>query len=605
MNFKKILLIGTLTCLIAGPIIANTATFQGVTLIDDNFKSFDGTSIKGTVIVPKGHQSTNKAPLIVFMHGYTASKEFFYPLATEFARHGYVCYSFNARGHQTSGNQSSVAYFEVLDFMTAISHILAKNATYGINATQVGIIGHSHGAMTSTIVGALDSRVNATIPISTGANTSTLFEKFGLDQVIDQIVTLMNIQINFSDPNEIWLRSPIRYVNASYPSNLLLINGELDEAFSIQENKEILAEAIWNNLSRANEIIPGQIYVNSSGLRKLVVEHGVEHIMEAFMPQTFNESITWMDLTFYGGLREPIDTTPIILMFMGIILTLIGGLVGFFVFTSYLASWLYKKIEKPPTTIENIELKQKGLHIMLYIGISAGINALIPLIVFNIPSLHSWIPNLLVDLLGALFIFSTLLYAPILLLITWYEKTTFKTTYADFGLTRKGFGQSAVIGAVLGFAVVGILALAISNFILKLIPNVGDFLITFVTFLPYIFVMELLGRGLIQMKLSNYSKYIEFLGSAIIVGFLQGIGIFVQLLVLVPVLGFPTTVVLNENLPALSYPVIGFLGFTGLYIGLSLFAGWIFQRTRNLIGSTIFITIFLSWVLTAWMPIVY
>ncbi|HUY00663.1 MAG TPA: alpha/beta fold hydrolase [Candidatus Deferrimicrobium sp.] len=605
MNLKKYILIGAIILMITGPLLSYMSTFQGVTLIDDNFTSFDGTKITGTVILPKGHQPTDRAPLIVFMHGYTASKEFFYPLATEFARHGYVCYSFNARGHQTSGNESTLAYLEVQDFQEAITYMLSKNATYRINDTQVGIIGHSHGAMTATIVGSIDPRVNATIPISTGANVSTLLNKFGLSNSLPILATLMNINIDFLDPYELWLRSPIRNVTTDY-RNLLLIDGDLDEAFSVQENKEILAKAIWGDDGLADAVVPGQIYVNSSGLRKLVVEHSVEHLMECFMPETFNETITWMDITFYGGLRETVDTTPLILMLFGILLTLLGGLVGFFVFTTYLAKWLYKKVEKPTTIVQDIGLKQKGTQLGLYFGSFAGISALIPLIVFNIPGLQAWIPNLLVDLLGTCFIFIALLSTPLIIAFMWYEKKAFGASLADFGLSKKGMGQSAIIGIVMGFAFVGITSLAVSDFMLKLIPGrIINFLIVFATFLPYMFVMELWGRGFIQMKLSNYGKYKELIGSAIIIGLLQGIGIFITLLVAFQILGFPSSIIINENLPALNLAFVCFIGFTALYIGLSLFAGWIFQRSRNILGTTLFLTIIMSWMLTSWLPVMY
>ena len=606
MNLKKILLVSAIALMVCGPLLSYTSTFQNVVLIDDDFTSFDGTKITGTVILPKGHQPSDKAPLIVLMHGYTASKEFFYPLATELARHGYVCYTFNARGHQTSGNESTVAYLEVRDFQEAITYMLSKNGTYGINVTQVGIIGHSHGAMTATMVGATDPRVNATIPISTGANTSVLLGKFGLISSYHVYASLLNLNINLSDPDELWLRSPIRYVNSSYPSNLLLINGEYDEAFSIQENKEILAKAIWNDSALANNVVPGVIYNATGNMRKLVVESNVEHLMEAFMPQTFNETITWMDLTFYGGLREPVNTTPLMLMFLGILLTLFGGLVGFFVFTSYLAKWLRKNVEPPPTIAQDLEIKQKGICFAAYIGLYAGINALIPLIVFNIPGLHGWIPNLFVDLLGIISVFTALLAVPVVLFLLWYEKKTLGTTLADYGLAKQGMAQSAILGTILGFFLVGILALAVSDFILDLvIDDVVVFLITFLTSLPYMFVTELLWRGFIQTKLSNYNKYIEVIASAIIVGILQGIGIFALMLVTIPMLGLPNTILINENLPALNLSLLSFIGFGGLYIGLSIFAGWIYQRFRNVIGTTLFLTIVFSWLLVAWLPRVF
>ncbi len=603
MKLRKILLIAAVGLLVLGPLLSYTATFQGVTLIDEQFTSFDGTVIKGTVLIPQGHQSTDKAPLIVLMHGFTASKEFFYPLAAELARHGYVCFSFNARGHQSSGNESSLAFNEIRDFQDAITYMLSKNATYGINESQIGIIGHSHGAMCATIVGALDSRVNATIPISTGANVTKLFAKFGNTGIIDKLRALLNIDLDFSNPAELEIRSPIKYVNGSYPSNLLLINGELDEAFSIQENQEILAKAIWNDTALAYSVVPGVVYSNSSGLRKLVVEQNVEHLMEAFMPETMNETVSWMDLVFYGGLRAPVDTTHLLLMFGGIMLTLLGSVFGVFVLASYLIGWTHKTVKKVPTTVQQIETKRKGFQFALYFGLFAVISALVPLLIFSIPGLHSWVPIMITDLVGIIFVFIALLSAPILIFLLWYEKRTFGTTMADYGLRLQGVGQSSIVGLILGVFMVAIISLGVSDFILKVIPaSMWDFLSVFITFLPYVFVMELWGRGFIQMKLINMGKYSEILVSSVLVAILQGIGIFALLFVAQGILGLPTAIVLNENIPPINLPLIGMMGFAGLYFILSIFAGWVFQRTRNVLTSTFLLTIFLSWFLTAWPP---
>ncbi|NVM55052.1 MAG: alpha/beta fold hydrolase [Candidatus Helarchaeota archaeon] len=606
MKFKKIVLIGAIALMIAGPFLSYTVTFQGVTLIDDDFTSFDGTKITGTVVLPEGHQPTDSAPLIVLMHGFTVSKEFFYPLAAELARHGYICYCFNARGHQTSGNESTLAYHEIEDFRTAITYMLSKNATYGINDTQVGIIGHSHGAICATIVGAKDPRVNATIPISTGANISDIAAKFAgisVSSVFNMLSPLMNIHVNLSDPAELYNRSPIVYVNQNYSSNLLLINGDLDEAFSIQENKEILAKAIWNDTGRADDVIPGKIYTNSSGKRKLVVEHNVEHAMECFMPETFNETVAWMDLTFYGGLREPVNTMTTLVMVSGIMLTLLGGLLGFFVLTSYLAGWTSKKVEKRSTTIQNITLKQKGIQFAMYFALFAGISALIPLIIFKIPGLHSWIPIMFTDLLSLFFIFIALLSVPVLLFLLWYEKRQFSTTIIDFGFNPPGAIYGILIGIIGGFFLVGITSLAVSDFALKLVPaSFGNFLIVLITFLPYAFVMELWGRGLIQRKLTNLGKYTEVLVSAAIVGILQGIGSYVLFFVTQQIVGFPSSITLNENLPVINLPLIGLIVFTTLNFGISLLAGYVFQKTRCILSSTIVVTILLSWFLTAWPP---
>ncbi len=605
MNLKKFFLICTVILLIVGPLLSYTTTFRGVELKEEQFTSFDGTKITGTVILPAEYKSSDRRPLIVLMHGFTASKEFFYLIASELARHGYVCFSFNARGHQTSGNESSLALYEIQDFQEAITYMLSKYDTYGINISQVGIIGHSHGAMCATIVGANDSRVDATIAISTGAEASDVVAKFlgiSIPSVFNKVKNLMNLGLNFTDPAELEIRSPINYVTQNYSSNLLLINGDLDEGFSIQENKEILAKAIWNDIGRADEVVEGEIYVNSTGLRKLVVEEDVEHLMEAFMPETLSETVTWMDLTFYGGLREPVDTNVILYMFAGILITSLGAILGVFVLTAYLAGWTIKKEDKRSIPRE-MEPKQKGTQFLMYFGLFAGISVLAPLLLFNIPGLHSWIQILLTDLISMGFIFIALLTIPVLILLFWYEKRKFGTTFADYGLQKKGLGQSILIGLIAGFYFVAILALAVSDFLLKLIPaNLSNFLVVFITFLPYVFLMEIWGRGFIQMKLSNLGKYKEIFVSAVIVGLFQGVGTYVFLLITQFVLGTPSNIVFNENLPAINIPLFFMSVYTIMYFGLSIFAGYIFRKTRNVLASTMFISILLSWLLTAWPP---
>ncbi|MHA1266555.1 MAG: alpha/beta hydrolase family protein [Candidatus Helarchaeota archaeon] len=609
MNFKKFFLIGAIVLLIAGPTISYTTTFQGVRLIDEEFTSFDGTIIRGTVIIPQNHLSTGTpAPLIVLMHGFTASKEFFYLLGAELARHGYVCFTFNARGHQNSGNESSLAYYEIKDFQTAITYMLSKNATYRINTTQIGIIGHSHGAMCATIVGAIDPRVKATIPISTGANTTDVIAKFlglSLSSVFDRLRPLINFAVDFTDPAEVAIRSPIAYVNASYPSNLLLINGDLDEAFSIQENKELLAKAIWNDTGRANEVIPGQLYTNSSGLRRLVVEHNVDHLMEAFMPETMNETLAWMDLSFYGGQRESVNTMTILFMFSGVLLTLFGAICGFFTLTAYLCIWIYNKRKPPAPSYPSMTLKERGLHFLLYFGTYAAINLLVPLLLFNIPNLHSWIPILLTDLLSLIFLFQTLLSIPILLFLLKYEKQKYQTTLADYGLDFHGVGAAIVIGLVVGFFFVALLSLAISDFLLNIIPaDFGNILLVFLSILPYIFVLELWGRGFMQTKLTkqNDSTFTEILTSSLIIGLLQAIGAFLFFTMFHFITGSPTEIIFNANIPPVNVALFMAALFGTIFFGLSLFGAYLFKKTHNLFTSTLFITIVLSWILTAWPP---
>jgi cephalosporin-C deacetylase-like acetyl esterase len=608
MNFKKMLLFATVLLLIAGPTVSYTTTFQGVRLIEEQFTSFDGTKLTGTVILPQGHTGTDRAPLIVLMHGFTVSKEFFYLIGAELARHGYVCFSFNARGHQTSGNESSLAFYEIADFQTAITYMLSKSTTYGINTSQVGIIGHSHGAMCATIVGAIDPRVNATIPISTGANLSNVINKFlgiGIPSVYDAVRNIMNFGLDFTDPTEADLRSTINYVNASYPSNLLLINGDLDEAFSIQENKELLAKAVWNDSGRAAEIEPGRLYTNSSGLRRLVVEHNVDHLMEAFMPETLNETVAWMDLTFYGGLRSPVNTTTILYMFSGIMLTLLGALTGFLALTAALTGWLHKKVKQRQLTIPETDLKDKALHFGIYLVAFAVVNLLVPLIILNLPALHSWIPILAADLLGVIFVFQALLTLPILLLVLRYETKKFGTTLADHGLGFKGMGSAAIIGLITGLFFVAIVSLAVSDFILKIIPaDLGNFILVFLSFLPYIFVMELWGRGLIQMKLTDLPKaqYTEVFVSAIAIGIIQAVGTFVFYTVFQWLTGSPTVIIFNENIPPINMALAISVLYGAVFFGVSILGGYLFKKTRNILSSTLLITLLLSWILTAWPP---
>jgi uncharacterized protein len=110
----------------------------------------EGLKIYGLLTIPDGVMPANGWPAIVFNHGYIPSEvykttERYIAYVDNLARHGYIVYKIDYRGHDQSEGEATGAYGNpgyTTDVLNAVS---ALKAFPQVDAQRIGIWGHSMG----------------------------------------------------------------------------------------------------------------------------------------------------------------------------------------------------------------------------------------------------------------------------------------------------------------------------------------------------------------------------------------------------------------------------------------------------------------------------
>ena len=625
---KKILLIVCVIMIIIGPIISFVYTYKDVTVTDVTIPTDDGLYLRGTVYTP--NKLAGPFPLVISHHGFTCNKEFMNQINVELARAGYCVLAYNSRGHSTSGidfaSYMTWADKEVDDVISAIEFMLNRKTVYNIQP-NVSLVGHSHGAFTVAIAAnrtytyqSAEYHVNACVPIAPGYSWDVLIQRTlpGVNYGILQRITRLGNLFTLSEAEKAE-RSPCTYMKQNYPTNVMIIIGTLDEFFSVEENMRLIANAtlgngdLWTNIqSGVTYNQTGQVYDSLGLRRKIVVEAGIDHIMECFIPQTISETLNFIDTCIYGTPVARSIQIEIMPRLLGVLIGLVGVLFGFYPIASYLTKvWKNRKdyYEYGESARMLGEIKNKQ-YIKYIIGsciaaAAGGFSALIFPFPIN--------PYLITDIIGQIGLMTSLFLFIAILVFYKNEKDNFHIESADdigLKMSGKAWGINAAYGTTLGLGTVAIVSLILLPIFYSFPRNVIGFFLTFIMFLPFVFTLEIISKGFIQNKFASYeNKYKEWLYSAIVAGLIQGIAFNVIVLIIglqanlpwfIKLGGFTDLIPLTFAIPTvIIYVAIGPI----LFIVINVITGFIFQRTRHVIASTLFLTIVLSWFLSGMTPI--
>jgi pimeloyl-ACP methyl ester carboxylesterase len=598
INFRKYLLLVGVILIIIGFVLAPYDQFK--TNIKPEKVSFlsqhDEITITGDLYLPTGFNPAQSYPAVVLVHGINDRAARYQHMAVEFVRRNFIALAINLRGHDGSGGICSLSAYEPWDIMGAADYLL--NHT---KVSNLGLVGHSLGGMSSIRAAFNDSRFNATVVMGPPISVDLLFSRYLSDtDFIQEYQSLLSLHIDFSDPYELYIRSPIYWVNQTRPKNFFYVLGGKDTAATPEEALLLIANATGNSSVQVN--VP---YGNFETLNRtlLKIYPGIDHGSEPTTPEIILDTVLWMENALLGApqgnltLAALIQWTPSTpsstLLSLGFLICILPGIS--YICTTFLKSTTLKK----STLASSLEPKKKILSLGLYFGIFIGASSItFPLL--DLLHYASWSPY---NLAGFVVNVLTIQALPLLLgliLVVLLERHYYNATWIDFGLNKDTTLKAAVIGIGISvFLIFGLFYLPeIPNFYFWFPRDWGAYILVFLNFVLVSVIGEFYLRGLIQTKLfkesSRIRNWIKLLFIALIGGILQGVSLMVVLIPLASV-----TITLGSF--SLNILLIGFLGGSAIFTVLGLLNSWIFHKTRHILPAAIVQAALLSWFLVSFM----
>lgn len=298
-------------------------------------------------------QFQDKHPLIIYAHGHGWQKDVDIRSVIELTKRGFFVAALDYQGHGESGGAldnvdaggvPGIAQ-DCINLLDRIEKLDVYNEK--INASQIGLLGHSLGGMIVLMNGARDSRFSATVSWA-GVVNASLFEW------------------NVGDYN------PVNLINNTNPQNLLIIHSQSDAVVDYEKH------------ALAAQDLTGCPVINITD--SLISAHFL------ISDKVLSETINWYELKFFGSeiLNGEINFSWT-LMFLFMLLTLMS--MCFLVFSIIIvsSSYILKNQERKKTELnindKNISSTKYALSfllaLVLYVGLWFGM-----IQIFNLSSIY-------------------------------------------------------------------------------------------------------------------------------------------------------------------------------------------------------------------------
>ncbi len=204
------------------------------------FTAHDGWVIEGWLLKPQDFDAGRRYPLVMEVHGGPHAQygwAFFHELQI-LAGMGYLVLYINPRGSDGYGERFGQAVVrdwggkDYLDLMTALDQLIERIGC--VDTSRMGIGGGSYGGyMTNWVIGQTD-RFAAAVSMRSISNLVSEYSQH-------DIVLWGALELGpppWPDLDELWRRSPIRYVQ-EMKTPLLLTCGEMDLRCAISQSEEL------------------------------------------------------------------------------------------------------------------------------------------------------------------------------------------------------------------------------------------------------------------------------------------------------------------------------------------------------------------------------
>lgn len=204
------------------------------------FTGADGWRIEGWLLQPPGFDPRRRYPLVMEIHGGPHS-EYGWTFFHEFqvlAGLGFCVFYVNPRGSDGYGEEFMHAVVQDWggrdydDLMAALDQLIERSGF--VDEARMGVAGGSYGGyMTNWAVGHTD-RFAAAVAMR---SLSNLVSEYAQHDIVLWGELEMG-PLPWSDPEELWRRSPIRYVDR-IRTPLLLTHGEMDLRCAVSQAEEL------------------------------------------------------------------------------------------------------------------------------------------------------------------------------------------------------------------------------------------------------------------------------------------------------------------------------------------------------------------------------
>ncbi|MHA1275914.1 MAG: alpha/beta hydrolase family protein [Candidatus Helarchaeota archaeon] len=607
------------------------------TLLEDaQNKLIEDYTVRGYIIFPKTAPPPGGYPVIIWMHGFGASAELQINLPRLFAKNGFVAVAISQPGHGSSsgfwdmGIQALLGVYSTADWLVNSSPYQDQ-----IDMNRIGVAGHSMGGIVTTRSGIFDNWTNPETgnPVGTGGLIRSYCAIYSWDDLYTMAANLIEEYLGIEDiwnnptilrvldswrfltngdpsviDEETRLRSVTNFINAQNIPNYCLITGQNDELTSPQAQCHIMANAT-KNASGIVQVSWGDIYnqvmsfsnhtwdygdLTLGTARRLVLLPNLAHIQEGFDPRVAQNLLTWFNETMNcEGITTTVSANfnvPFFTKMIGWFMMLLGTTGCILPTISYLSTSKFK-INHPPL---HPKLPEKRKNLLLIYAITPVLAISLSSLI-TLPSLtHFWI----FDLILPLFLLNGLFLLPLVITLVIFEARRYNFKIEDIGLTKSITNNLKAIAIPVIAIFLCVTLFDLICWFLQvpfLLPRPldtttrFDFLILFSILLLQFFCFELLFRGLFQTKMDRDKvrklvKWKIVIKSGLFSGICTGVGVGMSILIKFGAL-------LSKK------PLIIMILFGGLiliYFLGGIVSAYIYQRTHNILSSTIFMALLIA-----------
>jgi dipeptidyl aminopeptidase/acylaminoacyl peptidase len=260
-----------------------------------SFKSKDGTTVNGFLVLPPDYQEGKRYPSILRIHGgpvsqFTNDFDFDWQY---FAARGYVVVAANPRGSSGRGEAYAKAIYadwgdkDVEDVLAAVNYLVAQGIA---DPERLGIGGWSYGGMLTNYTIASDTRFKAA---TSGASISDILAGYGTDQYV------RDYENELGPPwknTQVWLKLSYPFLHADrIKTNVLFLCGSKDFNVPLL-NSEQMYQAL-RSLGLQTELI---IYPDQF--------HGIT--VPSYLRDRLERYVAWYDRFLVPGKAEPQSGKP-------------------------------------------------------------------------------------------------------------------------------------------------------------------------------------------------------------------------------------------------------------------------------------------------------